>query len=73
MSRQKERRPARLEIGLDVVRTPQTIFDTDDQGKSQRRPMRGCVCYIHPRGIFHTVAFKVRGGIIRESFQGVAV
>ena len=69
----RENRPSRLEIGMAVVRTPETIYETDDGGKSHRRPMRGHVCYIHPRGIFHTVAFKVRGGIIKESFRGVEV
>lgn len=48
MSEQR-RRPARLEIGLEVVRTPQTIFE-EAHGKTIRRPMRGRVDYIHPRG-----------------------
>lgn len=51
MSRRKER-PDHLEIGMDVVRTPETIYDTDDGGKGQRRPMHGYVCYIHPQGAF---------------------
>lgn len=42
-------------------------------GKAVRRPMRGRVDYIHPRGRFHIVAFKVRGKIIKETFQGVEV
>ena len=70
---EKRRRPARLEIGLEVVRTPQTIFEEEAHGKANRRPMRGIVEYIHPRGNFHTVAFEVRGKIIKESFQGVEV
>ena len=40
MSKQR-RRPARLEIGLEVVRTPQTIFEEEAPGKAIRRPMRG--------------------------------
>lgn len=64
---------ARLQVGMEVVRTPQTIYGTDDDGKNIHRPMRGTVEYIHPRGNFHTVAFEVRGKIIKESFQGVAV
>ena len=46
----KTRRPARLEIGLEVVRTPQTIFEEEAHGKTIRRPMRGRVTYVHPRG-----------------------
>lgn len=49
MSKQR-RRPARLEIGLEVVRTPQTIFEEEAPGKAIRRPMRGRVTYVHPRG-----------------------
>lgn len=59
MSRRKER-PDHLEIGMDVVRTPETIYDTDDGGKGQHRPMHGYVCYIHPRGLFHTVYKDIR-------------
>lgn len=70
----KERgRPTRLEVGMEVVRIPQSLYETDGKGKGERRPMRGRVEYIHPRGNFHTVAFEVRGKIIKESFQGVAV
>ena len=39
----KPRRTARLEIGLEVVRTPQTIFEEEAHGKAIRRPMRGRV------------------------------
>lgn len=69
MSEQR-RRPAGLEIGLEVVRTPQTIFE-EANGKAIRRPMRGRVIYIHPKGRFHVVAFQVHGKTIKESFQGV--
>ena len=69
----QKKRPTRLRVGMEVVRTPQTIYGTDDDGKNIHRPMRGTVEYIHPRGNFHTVAFEVRGKIIKESFQGVAV
>ena len=71
MSKQR-RRPARLEIGLEVVRTPQTIFEEEAPGKAIR-PMRGRVTYVHPRGRFHVVAFEVRGKTIKETFQGVEV
>lgn len=70
----KERgRPTRLEVGMEVVRIPQSIYETDGKGKGERRPMRGRVVYIHPRGLFHTVEFQTRGGAVRESFQGVEV
>lgn len=69
----QRRRTTTLEIGQEVVRTPQTIFEEEAHGKTVRQPMRGRVDYIHPRGRFHIVAFEVRGKIIKESFQGVAV
>ena len=69
----KTRRPARLEIGLEVVRTPQTIFEEEAHGKTIRRPMRGRVTYVHPRGRFHVVAFEVCEKTIKETFQGVEV
>ena len=72
MSEQR-RRPARLEIGLEVVRTPQTIFEEEAPGQAIRRLMRGRVTYVHPRGRFHVVAFEVCGKTIKETFQGVEV
>ena len=39
---ERRRRPARLEIGQEVVRTPETIFE-EAHGKAIRRPMRGRV------------------------------
>ena len=46
----KERgRPARLEVGMEVVRIPQSLYEADRKGKGERRPMRGRVVYI-PRG-----------------------
>ena len=73
MAERTKPRQARLEVGLDVMRTPQTIFDGEDGGKNLRHPMRGYVTYIHPKGRFHIVAFKINGKIIKESFQGVEV
>lgn len=67
-----EAAPGRLEIGQEVVRTPETIFE-EAHGKAIRRPMRGRVDYIHPMGRFHIVAFEVRGKTIKETFQGVEV
>ena len=38
----KERgRPARLEVGMEVVRIPQSLYEADRKGKGERRPMRG--------------------------------
>ena len=71
--RGEKQNPTRLEVGMMVTRTPETIYSTDDKGKSQHQAMRGRVEYVHPRGLFHTVAFQVRGGTIKESFRGVAV
>ena len=36
-------RPARLEAGAEVVRTPQTFYEADAKGKVEHRPMRGRV------------------------------
>ena len=64
--------PARLEIGTVDGRTPQATFE-EEHGKEIRRPRQGQVDYIHPLGRFHIVAFRVRGKIIKETFQGVEV
>ena len=68
MSRRKER-PDHLEIGMDVVRTPETIYDTDDGGKGQRRPMHGYVCYIHPRGFFTPSPLRCAAGSSKRVFK----
>ena len=68
----RQGRPARLEIGMVAGRTPKTIFE-EEHGKEIRRPRQGQVDYIHPLGRFHIVAFRVRGKIIKETFQGVEV
>ena len=38
--------PARLEVGAEVVRTPQTFYEADAKGKAEHRPMWGRVVYI---------------------------
>lgn len=63
----------RLEVGMEVIRTPETILYTDSSGVSKRHPMKGYVSYIHPEGRFHVVAFRFKGGVIKESFMGVSV
>lgn len=63
----------RLETGMDVIRTPETIYYTDDSGIVKHHPMKGYVTYVHPEGRYHVVAFRVKGGIVKESFKGVSV
>lgn len=61
-----------MKLRQKVVRTPETFYDVDlKSGKGNKRSMAGSVCYIHPKGRYHTVEFTVRGGVIRESFLGV--
>lgn len=62
----------RLEVGMDVIRTPETICCTDDRGLVKRQPMKGCVTYVHPKGRYHIVAFQVKGGTVKESFKGIS-
>lgn len=73
MARKREQYPERLELGMDVIRQPQTMFESDRRGREQQKAVRGRVCYIHPRGRYHTVAFHVHGRTLLESFQGVEV
>lgn len=61
-----------VKLGEIVTRLPVTICEMDDKGKNNRRPMRGRVVYIHPKGRYHTVEFALRGGPVRESFLGVS-
>ncbi len=42
----------------------------NDKPKKERKPFTGTVTYIHPLERYHVVSFRVRGGIIRESFAG---
>lgn len=63
----------RVEVGMNVVRTPETIVYTDESGMVKHHPMEGCVTYVHPKGRYHIVAFQVKGGVVKESFKGVAV
>ena len=67
MSEQR-RRSARLEIGLEVARTPQTIFEEEAHGKTIRRPMRGRVDYIHRRGAM-SWPFRCAGKLSKKPFK----
>lgn len=58
-----------MKLGELVTRTPETFADYDPKTrKSTVRPMRGKIVDIHPEGRFHTVAFDLPGGVVRESF-----
>ncbi|MEA4934251.1 MAG: hypothetical protein VB071_11850 [Lawsonibacter sp.] len=60
-----------MKIGQRVMRCPVTIYDEDRERNCARKPIPGMVVYIHPEGRYHTVAFQLRGGVVKESFQGV--
>lgn len=66
-----------MKIGDIVQRIPETFGgDRDRPSKRQnatakeRKPFTGTVTYIHPLRRYHVVSFRVRGGVIRESFAG---
>lgn len=59
-----------MKIGQKVRRVPLSLTQTADNGKQEHRPMTGKVVYIHPEGRYHMVAFEMRGGIVRECFEG---
>lgn len=58
-----------MKTGDKVTMIPETFTARDDRGKPERRPMRGQVVYIHPKGRYYTVEFETRGGPLRESFK----
>jgi hypothetical protein len=56
------------------MRFPVTFVDREEGERSHAtRPMEGTVVYIHPHGFYHTVAFQLRGGVVKESFSGTGV
>ena len=66
-----------MKIGDIVQRIPETFGETEivqakdrKQTKEERKPFTGTVTYIHPLRRYHVVSFRVRGGVIRESFAG---
>lgn len=59
-----------MKIGQKVRRVPLSLTQTADNGKQEHRPMTGKVVYIHPEGRYHMVALEMRGGIVRECFEG---
>lgn len=60
-----------LKVGDIVRRAPETIDDLDKLPNA-RNKMQSCrVTYVHPAGRFHVVAFRTRGGEVREAFRGV--
>lgn len=58
-----------MKTGDRVSMIPESFMGHDDRGKPERRPLRGTVVYIHPRGRYYTVEFETRGGLIKESFK----
>ena len=52
-----------MKLGDKVMRLPVTFTDSGEDKKSMRRPVVGR---------YHTVEFELRGGPVRESFQGVS-
>ena len=59
-----------MKIGQKVVRWPTTFQDKIGSKVGSERAMSGRVVYIHPRGLYHTVEFPLRGGAVRECFPG---
>ena len=59
-----------MKIGQKVRRVPLSLTQTADNGRQEHRPMTGPVVYIHSQGRYHMVAFEMRGGIVRECFEG---
>lgn len=55
-----------MQIGDYVTRKPVTIGCGDDYSLA-RKPMRGRVVYIHPKGRYHVVQFGEHGP--REAFS----
>ena len=60
-----------MKVGQKVVRYPETFWEREGDRNSHKRPLRGKVVYIHPKGRYHTVEFDLPGGKVRENFQGV--
>lgn len=63
-----------VHVGDKVTRIPRTIAELAEPGSSAlvRKPMKGEVIYVHPKGRFHVVEFTNAHGItMRETFWGV--
>ena len=60
-----------VRVGDKVRRMSEMLSQQDEEKRSVRRPMVGKVTYVHPKGRFHEVEFELRGGKVRECFQGV--
>lgn len=59
-----------LKVGDIVSRAPETIDDLDKLPNARNKLQRCRVTYVHPAGRFHVVAFRTRGGEVREAFRG---
>ena len=59
---------------MDQVQLNQRVYRFPETLRTDRKnPMKGRVVYIHPKKRFHTVAFQLPSGVVRESFSGVSV
>lgn len=58
-----------MKIGDKVTMIPETILGIDKRGGRERRPMKGRIVYIHPKGRYYTVEFETRGNSVKESFK----
>ena len=68
----RQGRPARLEIGM-VVGADAADNIRGGARKGDPAAQAGAGGLYPPLGRFHIVAFRVRGKIIKETFQGVEV
>lgn len=63
-----------VKVGQKVTRLPKTVETQDPENRSvlARKPIRGIVVYVHPKGRFHVVEFEnLKGDKLRETFDGV--
>ena len=68
MSRRKER-PDHLEIGMDVVRTPETIYDTTTEAKANATPCTGMSVISTPGGFFTPSPLRCAAGSSKRVFK----
>ena len=57
-----------MKIGDIVICKPETVGVTEHHNRKTYTPMKGKVIYIHPKGRFITVEFKLRFCSLRECF-----
>lgn len=57
-----------MKVGDDVKVIPSHAIDED--GQKMKKPLKGIVRYIHPKGRFYLVEFAVGRTSFRECFAG---